>query len=82
MTTSAVAKTGLHLIAGCSLALLVGAGCGTALAHGGGGHNGGGNRFSNGSDHFGKGGDHTGNFGHGHCLGCGAGGTHYTEATS
>lgn len=66
MTTTRVAKTGLHLIAGCSLALLVGAGCGTALAHGE-GHNGGGDQPSN--------------LGHGRCIECGGGsaaGTHYT----
>lgn len=39
MTTALVAKTGLYLIAGCWLALLVRTGCGTALA-GGGGHSG------------------------------------------
>ena len=80
MTTRPVAKTGLHLIAGCSLALLVGAGCGTAFAHGG-GHNGGANQFSNGGGQFSNGGDHAGNFGRGRCLGCGGGlasGTHYT----
>jgi hypothetical protein len=40
------AKTGPCLVAGCSLALLIGAGCGTALAHGGGGHSGGKNHYT------------------------------------
>ena len=64
LTRKRVAKTGLYLIAGCSLALLVSAGCGTALAHGGGGHSGGGNHFSKGV--------HAGNFSGGL-----AGGMHY-----
>ena len=42
MRVGSIAKTGLHLIAGCSLVLLVGTGVGTAFAHGGGsGHSGG-----------------------------------------
>ena len=80
MATRSFAKTGLRLIAGCSLALLVGAGCGTALAHGGGGHSGGGNHFSNVGTQFNKGVD-AGNFGHDRCRGCGGGpasGTHYS----
>lgn len=63
MTTRPVAKTGLHLFAGCSLALLVGAGGGAALAHGGSGHNGG--------DHFSNGGEHFSSGEHGHCIDCG-----------
>lgn len=37
MATKSITKKGLHLIAGCSLALLIAAGGGPALAHGSGG---------------------------------------------
>ncbi len=74
-----VAKTRLYLIAGCSLALLIRAGCGTAWAHGGAGHSDGRNHLSAVGGLSRKG--VADNFGHDSCLGCGGGpasGTHYT----
>lgn len=62
MRVGSIAKTGLHLVAGCSLVLLVGTGAGTAFAHGGGGGHGGGTHL-----------DHRGNGGHGRCVDCGDG---------
>jgi hypothetical protein len=62
MRKARIAKTTRRVIAGCSLALLIAAGGGAALAHGG-GHKGGG--------HVGDGGDHVGNGGHGRCIDCG-----------
>ena len=66
MRVGSIAKAGLHLIAGCSLVLLVGAGAGTAFAHGGGGGHGGGTHLGNNDDHLGNG-------GHGRCVNCGDG---------
>ena len=57
-----IAKGTWRIIAGCSLAALIAAGGGTALAHGG---------RHNGGDHFSNGSDHLDNEGHGRCVDCG-----------
>jgi|SRR5579872_1057976 len=57
MSRTLIVKTGFHLIAGCSLTLLLAA-SGAAFAHGSSSHNGG---------------DHVTNGGHGPCINCGSG---------
>jgi hypothetical protein len=62
LTNNSIVQTTRHLVAGCSLTLLIATGGGAALAHRGG---------PGGSDHVGNGGDHSGSAGHGRCIDCG-----------